>query len=224
MLSHEAPGGGTGARQRCLSGERPADCWEGVGGGAPEVREALNQAKVRPCRRRNRTQEGAGSSPASSMKPPQVRGFHFVARRADRLTFLQALMGRPAHIVPSRGARGAVRSASLKMGATGPGCIRRSPSTSSPVLQGMASEWSPLTDSNRRPSPYHALRSATGRSPRQRFAGFEPFLMPPFATSCHWLRPLCSISAPSCGTGMRPKETSASCLRCSPHPSMIDSH
>jgi hypothetical protein len=38
------------------------------------------------------------------MKPPQVRGFHFVARRADRLTFLQALTRRPAHIVPSLGA------------------------------------------------------------------------------------------------------------------------
>src|SRR5215216_5148406 len=25
------------------------------------------------------------------MKPPQMRGFHFVARRGDRLTFLQAL-------------------------------------------------------------------------------------------------------------------------------------
>src|SRR5205823_459243 len=28
---------------------------------------------------------------------------------------------------------------------------------------------SPLTDSNRRPPPYHALLSATGRNPRQRF-------------------------------------------------------
>ncbi|SRR6266511_2401590 len=28
---------------------------------------------------------------------------------------------------------------------------------------------SPLPDSNRRPPPYHALRSATGRNPRQRF-------------------------------------------------------
>src|SRR5215216_1289335 len=33
---------------------------------------------------------------------------------------------------------------------------------------------SPLTDSNRRPPPYHALRSATGGNPRQRFWLVEP--------------------------------------------------
>jgi hypothetical protein len=49
----------------------------------------------------------------------------------------------------------------------------------------------------RRPPPYHALLPATGRNRWQRFprvrAIFSAF---PFATSCHWLRPLCSINAP----------------------------
>ena len=61
-----------------------------------------------------------------------------------------------------------------------------------------ASLQSPLTDSNRRPPPYHALRSATGRNPRQRFwlvsAVCRTFSV---ATGCHRLRPLGSINAPS---------------------------
>jgi hypothetical protein len=59
-------------------------------------------------------------------------------------------------------------------------------------------ERSPLTDSNRRPPPYHALLSATGRKPRQRFwrvsAVFERMR---FATGCHRLQPRGSIKAPS---------------------------
>src|SRR5687768_17336753 len=56
---------------------------------------------------------------------------------------------------------------------------------------------SPLTDSNRRPPPYHQGSAATGRNPRQRFwlvsAVFGVFR---FATGCQWLRPLGSINAP----------------------------
>ena len=57
---------------------------------------------------------------------------------------------------------------------------------------------SPLTDSNRRPPPYHALLSATSRNRRQRFwlvcTGFAPRS---FATGCHGLQPRGSITAPS---------------------------
>jgi hypothetical protein len=56
---------------------------------------------------------------------------------------------------------------------------------------------SPLTDSNRRPPPYHADPVATGRNRRQRFWLESAVLgASAFATGCHWLRPLCSISAP----------------------------
>jgi hypothetical protein len=56
---------------------------------------------------------------------------------------------------------------------------------------------SPLTDSNRRPPPYHAPRSATSGNPRQGFwlVGAVSAAIP-FATGCHRLRPLCSINAP----------------------------
>ena len=56
---------------------------------------------------------------------------------------------------------------------------------------------SPLTDSNRRPPPYHQGPAATGRNRWQRFwldsAVSGVFR---FATGCHWLRPLGSINAP----------------------------
>src|SRR5687767_7590880 len=69
--------------------------------------------------------------------------------------------------------------------------------TEKPRLRG-AFLVSPLTDSNRRPPPYHVIQSATGRNRWQRFwlvrAVFAAF---PFATGCHWLRPLGSINAPS---------------------------
>jgi len=56
---------------------------------------------------------------------------------------------------------------------------------------------SPLTDSNRRPPPYHPGPVATGRNWWQRFWLVSPvFAACPFATGCHWLRPLCSINAP----------------------------
>ena len=56
---------------------------------------------------------------------------------------------------------------------------------------------SPLTDSNRRPPPYHQSSSATGRNPRQRF----PLALASlgggrFATDCHGLQPRGSIKAP----------------------------
>jgi hypothetical protein len=61
-----------------------------------------------------------------------------------------------------------------------------------------ASFQSPLTDSNRRPPPYHALRSATGRNLRQRFwLVSEVFGRAALATDCHQLQPRGSIRAPS---------------------------
>jgi hypothetical protein len=57
---------------------------------------------------------------------------------------------------------------------------------------------SPLTDSNRRPPPYHIAVSATGRNPRQRFWLVSAlFSLGAFATVCRWLRPLGSTNAPS---------------------------
>src|SRR5918994_5231060 len=56
---------------------------------------------------------------------------------------------------------------------------------------------SPLTDSNRRPPPYHGASTATGRNRRQRFpACLSRFAAAAFATGCHPLRPLGSINAP----------------------------
>jgi hypothetical protein len=56
---------------------------------------------------------------------------------------------------------------------------------------------SPLTDSNRRPPPYHALRLATGRNPRQRFSLVSAvFGLFGFATGCQRLPPRGSIRAP----------------------------
>jgi hypothetical protein len=57
---------------------------------------------------------------------------------------------------------------------------------------------SPLTDSNRRPPPYHGLRSATRRNPRQRsWPDFAVFAAVALAAGCQRLRPLGSINAPS---------------------------
>jgi hypothetical protein len=57
---------------------------------------------------------------------------------------------------------------------------------------------SPLTDSNRRPPPYHFGVTATGRNPPQRFRlDFAALGAAAFANGCHWLRPLGSTNAPS---------------------------
>jgi hypothetical protein len=57
---------------------------------------------------------------------------------------------------------------------------------------------SPLTDSNRRPPPYHPSPGATGCNPRQRFPRvFASFGRGRFATDCHCLQPRGSIRAPS---------------------------
>jgi hypothetical protein len=57
---------------------------------------------------------------------------------------------------------------------------------------------SPLTDSNRRPPPYHALRAAPGRNPRQRFwHDLAPVADTRLAADCHCLQPRGSIKAPS---------------------------
>ena len=56
---------------------------------------------------------------------------------------------------------------------------------------------SPLTDSNRRPPPYHGTSRATGGNPRQRFAlVFAVSGAAAFAAVCHWLQPRGSIKAP----------------------------
>jgi hypothetical protein len=61
---------------------------EGVGGAVLWARKAPNQAVSRPGERRDRTQEVAGSSPASSIKTAGNRRFFF---GAERLTTSQAL-------------------------------------------------------------------------------------------------------------------------------------
>src|SRR5439155_20674202 len=56
---------------------------------------------------------------------------------------------------------------------------------------------SPLTDSNRRPPPYHGTSPATGGNRRQRFPlVFAVFAGARFARGCHWLQPRGSIKAP----------------------------
>src|SRR5919198_2147551 len=55
----------------------------------------------------------------------------------------------------------------------------------------------PFGGLERRPPPYHALRSATSGNPQQRFWLVRAvFAGLPFATGCHGLRPLCSTNAP----------------------------
>src|SRR6266508_5892935 len=57
---------------------------------------------------------------------------------------------------------------------------------------------SPLTDSNRRPPPYHAIQTATGGSRWQGFvASSSRFRTSGHPNLCHPLRPLCSITVPS---------------------------
>src|SRR5439155_5860086 len=57
---------------------------------------------------------------------------------------------------------------------------------------------SPLTDSNRRPPSYHALRDGCRGLPSVAVRPFSAvFERVPFATGCHRLRPLGSINAPS---------------------------
>ena len=57
---------------------------------------------------------------------------------------------------------------------------------------------SPLTDSNRRPPPYHALEMAMARNPRQRLRlVLGVSARSRFATGCHRLQPRGSIKAPS---------------------------
>src|SRR6266511_4002298 len=59
---------------------------------------------------------------------------------------------------------------------------------------------SPLTDSNRRPPPYHFGVAATGGNPQQRILlVFAASALGRFAIGCHWLRLLGSINAPSVG-------------------------
>jgi hypothetical protein len=57
---------------------------------------------------------------------------------------------------------------------------------------------SPLTDSNRRPPPYHGTSHPTGGNPWQRFALVFAVSAPvPFAPDCQRLHPRGSIKAPS---------------------------
>src|SRR5206468_6844938 len=57
---------------------------------------------------------------------------------------------------------------------------------------------SPLTDSNRRPPPYHGTSQATGGNRSQRFSLVSAALVTPrFAHDCHRLQPRGSIKAPS---------------------------
>src|SRR6266567_9494374 len=61
---------------------------------------------------------------------------------------------------------------------------------------------SPLTDSNRRPPPYHGTSRATGGSRWQPIWLISPGLGPSrFAADCHRLQPRGSIEAPSSVVG-----------------------
>src|SRR5205823_5061290 len=68
--------------------------------------------------------------------------------------------------------------------------------TQSGTLQGVSR--SPLTDSNRRPPPYHGSSEATGGSRWQRiWLAFAVHGSSRFAGGCHRLQPPGSIKAPS---------------------------
>jgi hypothetical protein len=62
---------------------------------------------------------------------------------------------------------------------------------------------SPLTDSNRRPPPYHLTPAATSCNARQQIWLVSAVSRPArFAGACHWLRLLGSINAPSPSAGL----------------------
>jgi hypothetical protein len=74
--------------------------------------------------------------------------------------------------------------------------VQRAENAKAPRLRGF--QESPLTDSNRRPPPYHAIQTATGGSQWQRFpADPSHFRASSDLNPCHPLRPLCSITVPS---------------------------
>jgi hypothetical protein len=66
---------------RCLSGEQASDCWGRCWGRRPDAWEAASQAEFRPGERRDRTQEVAGSSPASSTSKTPANAGAFVFHR-----------------------------------------------------------------------------------------------------------------------------------------------
>ena len=79
-------------------------------------------------------------------------------------------------------------------------------------LQGFCA--SPLTDSNRRPPPYHVLPDATGGRRWQRNS--LVFAVPRasrFAAGCHRLRPRGSITAPSVSAKLRVERPAVGCLQ-----------
>src|SRR5439155_1494846 len=103
---------------------------------------------------------------------------------------------RPGH--PPRLRRQAVRRPSSRRSSCGRRSLRPSPVKTTELAAKQAKTRSPLTDSNRRPPPYHALRSATARNPRQRFPYVLAASAPiSFATDCDRLQPRGSIKAPS---------------------------
>ena len=121
-------------------------------------------------------------------------------------------MGQPAVVRPCRGAHD--RNGSREMAYLLTDCSRASTAA---ILAGARYRYSriasatpekrpnqraflssPLTDSNRRPPPYHAVPQATGRNSWQGSWLVSAVLGPfAFASGCHRLRPLCSMNAPS---------------------------
>jgi hypothetical protein len=81
---------------------------------------------------------------------------------------------------------------------------RASRTTSAPTTETAAKQGrnrSPLTDSNRRPPPYHGTSQATGGNRSQRIRLVSVASGPiRFATDCHWLRPRGSIKMKCGGT------------------------
>jgi hypothetical protein len=139
---------------------------------------------------RQRARRRLSSFPATFSAPG--RGHHAeplrlreVLRGASQYADLQAVCGSSGEPTTQSGRHGRY-SAVL------------SQTTKIPDFRGFSFSKSPLTDSNRRPPPYHFGNAATGRNRRQRFSPVFAASVPSrFATDCHRLQPRGSIKAPS---------------------------
>ena len=124
--------------------------------------------------------------PRHSLTPDPLLREGSRSRPSRQRCHLALLAGSCARRSPERVTRDARRARRVQL--MYPRCTRvlRDQATRNADLQGF---WrSPLTDSNRRPPPYHADPEATGRNPRQRFlACFGRFRG---ALICHGLPPV----------------------------------
>jgi hypothetical protein len=158
--------------------------------GGPAVRSSSSLCYTRARENRGRTPtQWRQSRPPPSLKCRATPSQGGVTISPSETTNDPRLQGLPRSAHPRSAAEPCTQMPAVYR-------VLRGKATRNAYLQ--AFRQSPLTDSNRRPPPYHALPAATGRNQRQRFwlvlgaSGSRRF-----ATGCHRLQPRGSIKAPS---------------------------